>query len=814
MIVLVAPPLLLAAILFASCWLWAGFQDRRPAVRLLAALTGTSALIVGLEVILGMAGALAPVPLASSAIGVAGLLGGGFLVAHSARRPRAESEGPAARPFVPSPLGLALGVLTALAYLWLLFVGALVPPYGWDTLSYHLTDVFQLAATRSLVPFPDPSHSFYYPKAGELHAAWFYLLSGAGESSWRVAGVALLPLALTAGVAVRVAGRALGLREAIPWLAPAVMLAPVVMIQPLAGYVDTAFAAFVLAAFAFGLLAAAEGRFGHLALCALASGLALGVKISFLYFGLPVLLVIAAPRAWRGIVESSPRRRLARLALLAVLFGWGGAYWYARNALATGNPLYPHEVRLLGVTLFHGPVETWKTAQELWFVPSKLHWLRYPFLETFFGKPAYTLENGFSPLFAAGFVATLLALAGVAPARNSLQFRALLALPLTVLLWLGVNPTPEPRYVIACCGFAFLALGMLADRIAAPGADGREASGPVAIFRGAVVAALLFSALGGAASAAPSLGPVLSRWKAGRWEPQSYYRIAYGAAGEAFNWLSREPASPKTVTYTNANFAAPLFGWHGRNRVVFARTDGRHDAWGVAAAGTYGAWRKLLRDRAVDWIVVWIPWWGERWPQQAETWIEEHPADFALAAEFGGRARIFRPVFREGERFDAEAPAPAPDLARLDDHGAWALEYATGTTLSKTEDPAGGVRLDYEFTTAGNDWADLRAGIRGRDWSRFASLSFYVEAPRQGTLLFVYLKGSDPRRWCRWRLDLGGPVEGARQATLELGKPEACKGDFTTADVAELHLVLDDADDSATGKGSLRVSGFRLDPVR
>ena len=45
----------------------------------------------------------------------------------------------------------------------------------------------------------------------------------------------------------------------------------------------------------------------------------------------------------------------------------------------------------LGVTLFHGPVEIWKTAQELWFVPSKLHWLRYPFLETFFGKPAYTM---------------------------------------------------------------------------------------------------------------------------------------------------------------------------------------------------------------------------------------------------------------------------------------------------------------------------------------------------------------------------------------------------------------------------------------
>jgi 4-amino-4-deoxy-L-arabinose transferase-like glycosyltransferase len=228
-----------------------------------------------------------------------------------------------------------------------------------------------MAATRSLAVFPDPSHSFYYPKVGELHALWFYLLSGAGESSWRVTGLALLPLALTAGIALRVSGQALGLREAMPWLAPGLMLAPVVMIQPLAGYVDTTFAAFLLAAFAFGLLAATEGRFGHLALCALASGLALGVKMSFLYFGLPVLLVLATPLAWRGIAGAAQHRRTGRLLLLAVLLGWGCAYWYARNAVATGNPFYPHEARILGVTLFRGPVEIWKTSQEMWFVPSE-----------------------------------------------------------------------------------------------------------------------------------------------------------------------------------------------------------------------------------------------------------------------------------------------------------------------------------------------------------------------------------------------------------------------------------------------------------
>ncbi len=56
MLVLLAPPILLAAALFAPCWLWAGLHDRRRDVRLLAALVGTSALIVGLEIALGIAG--------------------------------------------------------------------------------------------------------------------------------------------------------------------------------------------------------------------------------------------------------------------------------------------------------------------------------------------------------------------------------------------------------------------------------------------------------------------------------------------------------------------------------------------------------------------------------------------------------------------------------------------------------------------------------------------------------------------------------------------------------------------------------------
>ncbi len=659
MIGLLGLPVLLAFAVAAACWPWTALHDRRPTVRLLTTLVATSAVVVVLEVGLGMAGALAGRPLAISACAAAALLVGSFLLLR-ARRP-ALALAPPWFPAIarPTPPGLLLGGLTAAAHLWLLFVGALVPPYGWDTLGYHLTDVFRLAQARSLAMVPDPSHSFFYPQAGELHGLWPYLLSGAGARSWRVVGLGLLPLSLTAGVAARAAAEALGARRGLPWIVPGVMLAPVVMIQPLAGYVDVAFAAFLLASYAYAILAAVEGRPRHVALACLAGGLALGVKISFLYFGLPVLLLLAAPRARAAIAGRTPLRTLARVLGLALLLALGGGYWYARNAIATGNPFYPHHVRLAGLTLFAGPTEIWRTAQQSWFVRSAWGWLFYPLRETFFGKPAYSVENGFGPQFAAGLVATVAGIALAARAGHGIRVRALLALPLTVLLWLAVNPTPEPRYAIACCGYALLALAIVAEHLGGErGEDARpEAGRPMRLVRAAMAAAVLFSALGGAASAVPDLGVVLNRWRAGTWTPEAIYPLVYGPAGRAFNWISENGAPGRTVTYTNANFVAPLYGWHDRNRVVYAATEERAPEGPYPRAATYEAWREFLRRERVDWIVVWIPWWGEKWPVRAEAWIGSHPADFAVVADFEGRARVYRPVF-SGEPAPADGAAP------------------------------------------------------------------------------------------------------------------------------------------------------------
>ncbi len=797
MIAVLALPGLTTLSLFAAAWLWSSVYDRRPTVRLLAALVVTSVVVVSLQVVLALAQSLAPAPL----LGLAWLVAGLAIVTWFARGWPSGASLEVSPPTVP---GALLGTLVLLAYLAVLLIGILVPPYGWDTLVYHLTDVFQFAQKRSLEVFGFPGRNLYYPQAGELHSLWCFLLSGAGPDSWRIVGIALLPLSLTAGVAARVTAEGLGLRAGLPWIVAGVMLAPIMMTQALAAYVDVAFAAFTLAALAFAVLAAAERRFAHVAFCATASGLALGVKISFLYFSLPVLLVLATPGVFRALAEGGPRALLRRLLLCLALTFAGCGYWLGRNLVQTGNPIYPNRVQIAGITVFDGPKEVAHSKrQQSWFVPTTASWLRYPFYETFEGRPGYSLENGFGPLFAAGFVGTGVALFLAARRRRGVLVRALLALPITVLLFLAVNPYQEPRYVIACCGFTLLALAALAEE---------ATRGQLRLLHGVVVVGAVFSAAGGVASAAPDLPRVLAQWRAGQWSPERYFPIQYGAAGEAFNWIAENTAGGASVTFTQSAFLAPLFGWHGRNRVVYASTDSDAPIGKVMRCASYRSWRSFLRDSHVGWVVSWIPWWEGEGPTRADGWIAEHPDDFALVKDFGGRARIYVPVFREGE-WVRRAESTLPDVKRLDAPGAWVMEYEQGSTARILAHEDGGVRIDYRFETGENDYIDLRADLGEADWSTVAAFSFEIEEIEPApALVFVYLKDEDPRQACRFLLDLRTLPPGGRHVALDLTSPEWKTGRFDLTNVRQVHLVVDDAEDGRAARGSLRVSGFRLEP--
>ena len=89
----------------------------------------------------------------------------------------------------------------------------------------------------------------------------------------------------------------------------------------------------------------------RLCLGALAAGEALGTKAVGVVF-VPPLLALAVVGI---LVQAVPARtKIVRTLVIVLVPLVSGGFWYIRNALLTGNPLYPLEVRLLGRTLLHG----------------------------------------------------------------------------------------------------------------------------------------------------------------------------------------------------------------------------------------------------------------------------------------------------------------------------------------------------------------------------------------------------------------------------------------------------------------------------
>lgn len=809
---MLAAPALLTLGLAIGVWWWTPLYDRRPTLRLLATLTILSVLIVWLQILLGLFRSLTATNLRLATLSLIVVLYAGYW--SWGRRFLVAKRDPIAP---PSKLGLILGFVVVLVYAWPVFVGTLITPTGWDSLTYHLTQIFHMAQSRSVEVFPllpGRGIQFYFPHAGEYHASWAYILSGAGAESYRVAGYGLMWMTLTFAVAARAAVEALGLRVALPLIVPAIMLTPALMPQALELYVDVAFAAFIVAGVAFGLWAGRESRFAHLVFTALAAGVALGVKVSFLYFSLPIFGVLLCSGVFRAITSGGARRAALRIAALLLVFSLGFGFWMGRNFIRTGNPFWPTRLAVGGLTIFDGPAEVPHGAQTKWYVSSQWDWFVYPFHETHRGVTRYN-GNGFGPIFAAGYVSLFLLLPASIFYANWMLFRALMAFPLTIAPFVTISPTSEPRYAQALIGFAMIALAAAIEVIARgwraalsdePVVTPVRKRGPLALAGVAMAVALLFASLGSVTATAEEMDTVISRWRSGEWEPQQYYRLKYGPAGEAFNWIGEHGGKNVTFTFTNSTFLAPMFGWHNQNRVTHAAIPGDPKVGGRYRVSSYDGWRRFLRDQKVDYIVTWIPWWGETSDRLTEAWMEENPEDFALVEDFGGRTKVYRPVYSNRPR----KPSVRPALAGMDSAKRWKLEYKTeGVATSVAGEDA--IRFTYSFKTKENDYCDWRSRLMCDDWSDALQLSFDITAPAQATYLIIYLKNSETSEACRFRVDLRTMTGATQRVSFPLFLPEWRTKDFDLSDVCEIHVVLDDIDNSTGPQGTLTLDNFRLD---
>ncbi|MDH5298417.1 MAG: hypothetical protein OEV91_05305 [Desulfobulbaceae bacterium] len=237
-----------------------------------------------------------------------------------------------AEPRLPATGGrLALGLAVLLA---LLALGqALLPPVARDSLLYHLALPKLYLAEHRWLDVPQNICS-YYPG---LVTALYLLAMGLGSGAVAVVHWGFGILTVLAAMEI---GRLLGMSRASRRLTAAALLAtPLFWAEMTWAYADLATACYWSMAMVALLEWRATGKRSWLVALGLMVGAANGCKYTslFLLLLLPLALFIEA----RNRREEPGRQLAVDLAIVLGVAVLAAAPWWVKNAIQTGNPLFP-----------------------------------------------------------------------------------------------------------------------------------------------------------------------------------------------------------------------------------------------------------------------------------------------------------------------------------------------------------------------------------------------------------------------------------------------------------------------------------------
>jgi len=343
---------------------------RRPAIDLVIFGVLCVFITTAVTLLAGLAGWLTP-----PGLGLIGLLGVSSLVAYRPGQ-RALVEGlqllgaigragrHAWQP-IPTWLRWTTVIFAGASIVRFAYLTLLLPPFVWDSLTYHLTNVAHWVQAGRIELFETPMVRIYSAANYEVLAAWFsvffhhdLLIEAAGLPAYALAMAAMYAIA-----------RRLGAGPPAAWVASlAYATTPALLVATTGTKNDPHMAAYFLSALALCLHLFAErsderpAGLGPLFALATLLLLAAGTKVYLLQL-LPAIFIVgslswlrskrrqsladwlrALRRAWNQLPITT---RVALLLLLSAGLFVGG-YWNVRNWLLTGNPLFPYGVSIEG----------------------------------------------------------------------------------------------------------------------------------------------------------------------------------------------------------------------------------------------------------------------------------------------------------------------------------------------------------------------------------------------------------------------------------------------------------------------------------
>jgi hypothetical protein len=332
--------------------------------------------------------------------------------------------------------------------------------FSFDDTSYHLTAVGTWAMFGDLrmprFTYGDPRTPFY-PFASEL-LAWEVTTPFAGGDF--AARWIEMPFAVLTLFGIGLVARRVGAHEVA--LVGPLLYATVADAYPLMAFTagnDHALALAAVVVAHAALLLWARPAAGVAAYAGVGLGLLLGSKyLGVLYGPLLVGLVVLA------VVMTRQRDVTLRARAMALLAGAGagavvGGYSYLRNAVTTGNPIFPVSLRIAGLTL-----PGWEdVAPEKWAASavSTIDPWRFPWVNVeLFGE---LFRFTMLPAALLAPVAALL----LAPRRRRVLYAALFAMPIGVYVLFVklVEDHRHARYVFAGVAIAAVAVAWLVSRL-------------------------------------------------------------------------------------------------------------------------------------------------------------------------------------------------------------------------------------------------------------------------------------------------------------------------------------------------------------
>ncbi len=537
--------------------------------------------------------------------------------------------------------------------IWMLFLGYLFPSYTWDALYYHLPIVGQIMQGGAIQENPTSSFIQQYMNIFSKNINLFFLWNIIFLESDIIVDLSQLFFTITGAIAIYSMAVKMKIKEKYAIYSSILFfMTPMIVFQSTANYVDGAVSMLLLIAVNFllyddlehytdtsGGLRPLKERRVPVVLSGLAAGILLGSKPSGPLFIAVLTGLIFVQELIKYFRPSQAKGYLLKEGMKTYVVYFGlpilimGGYWYCRNWIFYGNPVYFMDVSVFGHTLMKGLENTWVESS-----PAIIENLNYitRLFHVWQERVGYYMYDsrfsGFGPIWFILFIPSIL-FSFIYAVRKK-KYSYLLAGTILALTFIVHPRNWTTRYVVFIVGLGAISFGFVLDYF-------RRRENVLRIVALILAGYTLF------ALNTPCIMPekiseflqlssnerTLSRYKP--FNIDIKVRDEYGI----WIWMDNNVFAGDTLAYTfeqmtldeiNPFFIAPLWNNEFSNRVVYVKSD------------SYNDWLNQLQKNDVTYIL-------SMKGSDEDMWIEKERHVFYSTRWMGNVIEKFEVVYSDGK---------------------------------------------------------------------------------------------------------------------------------------------------------------------